>query len=204
MFMQIIQGKISDRDAARATMDRWLSDLQPGAKGWLGGTYGVTDDSLLVACVRFEDVAAAEANGARPEQAAWWSEMEKHFTGPVTFHDCDDVTLLLGGGSDDAQFVQVIQAKVKDRERLVKLMEQSREMLQNARPDVIGGTLAIDADGIVTETICFRSEAEARSNEAKEMPPEAQEVMSLLEDVQFLDLHDPWFASAEQKRAKKR
>jgi hypothetical protein len=200
MYMQIIQGKIKDRQAARATMDRWLTDLQPGAAGWLGGTYGVTDDNMLVACVRFQDAAAAKANSERPEQSAWWTEMEKNFAGPVTFHDCDDVTLLLGGGSDDAGFVQVIQGRVTDRDRLVQLMEQASEMLQAQRPDVIGGTIAIDHDGIVTETIAFRSEAEAREAEAQDMPEEAREVMSLIEDVQFLDLHQPWFATSKQKK----
>ncbi len=196
MFMQIIQGQIKDPKAARATMDRWLTDLKPGATGWLGGTFGITDDNLLVACVRFQDKAAADANGARPEQGAWWREMEGNFNGPVTFHDCDNVSLLLGGGSDDAQFVQVIQARVTDPDRLRQLMERSSEMLAQYRPDVLGGTLAIDADGIVTETICFTSEAAARAAEQQTMPAEAQEAMALLQDVQFLDLHEPWFASA--------
>ncbi|MDP9183945.1 MAG: hypothetical protein M3P04_14380 [Actinomycetota bacterium] len=200
MYMQIVQGKIKDREAARATMDRWLTDLQPGAAGWLGGTYGVTDDNMLVACVRFQDAASAKANSDRPEQSAWWTDMEKNFAGPVTFHDCDDVTLLLNGGSDDAGFVQVIQGKVKDRDRLVEIMSQSSETLQQQRPDVLGGTIAIDNDGIVTETIAFRSENEARQNEAQEMAAEEREIMSLIEDVQYLDLHQPWFASAKQKR----
>lgn len=200
MYMQIIQGKIKDREAARATMDRWLNDLRPGAVGWLGGTFGITDDNQLVACVRFQDAAAAKANSDRPEQTAWWTEMEKNFAGPVTFHDCEDVTLLFGGGSDDAGFVQVIQAKVKDRDRLVETMEQNSELLRESRPDIIGGTIAIDKDGIVTETIAFRSEAEARKNEKQEMPEQAQQMMQLLEDVHYLDLHQPWFASAEQKK----
>jgi hypothetical protein len=200
MFMQIIQGKIKDRESTRATMDRWLTDLQPGAAGWLGGTYGVTDDNELVACVRFADAASAKANSNRPEQGAWWAEMEKNFDGPVTFHDCDDVTLLLGGGSDDAGFVQVIQARVKDRAQLLRLVEQGGQTLQQQRPDVIGGTIAIDAQGVVTETIAFRSEAAARENEAKEMSEEARKMMALLEDPHYLDLHHPWFASASQKR----
>jgi hypothetical protein len=79
-------------------------------------------------------------------------------------------------------------------------MEQASEMLQAQRPDVIGGTIAIDHDGIVTETIAFRSEAEARENESKDMPEEAREVMSLIEDVQYLDLHQPWFATSRQKK----
>jgi hypothetical protein len=199
MFMQIIQGKIKDRAAARATMDQWLADIQPGAEGWLGGTYGVTEDDQLVACVRFRDREAADANSARPEQSAWWTQLEQHFAGPVRFHDCEDVSLLLGGGSDEARFVQVIQARVTDRDKLHKLMEESSQMLATYRPDVLGGTIAIDADGVVTETIAFTSEAAARKAEQQQMPAEAEEAMSLLQDVQYLDLRDPWFATAKRE-----
>ncbi|MDX6229444.1 MAG: hypothetical protein QOI76_2834 [Frankiales bacterium] len=202
MFMQIIQGSISDRDGARATMDRWLVDLEPGAIGYLGGTFGITDDNVLVACVRFDSEASANANSARPEQAQWWSEMERHFSGPVSFHDCSDVTLLLDGGSDDAGFVQVIQGKAKDVAKVHGLVEKSGPLLPKYRPDVIGATIAIDGDGYFTETVAFRSEAEARQAEAQEMPAEAKEVMDeemmLLDDVRFLDLHHPWFATAKR------
>ena len=43
--------------------------------------------------------------------------MQECFDGEVTFHDCDDVTMFLGGGSDDAGFVQVIQGRLSDPER---------------------------------------------------------------------------------------
>jgi hypothetical protein len=200
MFMQIIQGTITDAAAARATLDRWLTDLKPGATGWLGGTYGITDDGMLVACVRFEDERAAATNALRPEQSAWWKEMERHFSGPVTFHDCSDVRLLLGGGSDEASFVQVIQGRVRDRERFLSLMDSSGEMLAHYRPDVLGATIAIDDNGVVTETVAFTSEEAARRAEHTELPADVREMvdeeMSLIEDVQFLDLHAPWFATA--------
>jgi hypothetical protein len=200
MFMQIIQGAVRDADAAKETMDRWHRDLAPGAVGWLGGTYGFTDDGTLVAAVRFDSADAARRNSMRPEQDAWWQEMREHFTGEVAFHDCSDVTLLLGGGSDDAGFVQVIQGRVRDRKRARQLAEESGGMIAAYRPDVLGATIAIDEDGFVTETIAFTTEAEARENETKELPPEAaehlREEMALLEDVHFLDLHRPWFGSA--------
>ena len=44
--------------------------------------------------------------------------MEALFDGPVEFHDCDDVTLMMDGGSDDAGFVQVIRGKVDDADTL--------------------------------------------------------------------------------------
>jgi hypothetical protein len=202
--MQIIQGRVRDPAAARATMDRWLTDLKPGATGWLGGTYGVTDDGTLVACVRFVDRAAATANAARPEQTAWWEDMATHFDGPITFHDCDDVTVLLGGGSDEARFVQVIQGRVSDRDRFVDLLSRTDELMTAYRPDVLGATIAIDADGVVTETVAFTSETAAREAEHRDLPADAREVieqeMALLEDVRYLDLQAPWFASATVRR----
>lgn len=199
MFIQIIQGKIRDNDAARATMDRWLTDLEPGAEGWIGGTYGVTDEGTMIAVVRFASEDAARRNSERPEQAEWWREMESHFIGEVTFHDCKDVRLLLGGGSDDAGFVQVIQGRVRDKERATALAEQSSDLMAKYRPDILGATVAIDDDGFFTETVSFTTEAQARANERKERPEEMarmmDEEMSLLEDVTFLDLHRPWFTS---------
>ena len=199
MFLQIIQGQIADADGARRAMERWERDLEPGADGWLGGTYGITDDGMLVAVVRFESKEAAERNSARPEQAAWWPEMERCFAGPVTFHDCADVTLLLSGGSDDAGFVQVIQGQVRDRDRLHALADQAGDAIAKVRPDVIGATFAIDDAGFFTQTVAFTSEQQARTSEQQELPADAAEQlnewMTLVDDVRFLDLHQPWFAS---------
>jgi hypothetical protein len=199
VFIQIIQGQIKNATGVRKTMDRWLEDLEPGAVGWLGGTFGITDEGMLMSIVRFESAEAAHENSDRPEQSVWWKEMEQYFIGPVTFHDCKDVMLLAGGGSDQAEFVQVIQGRVRDRERARTLNEQSASMLGKYRPDVIGATIAIDDDGFFTETVSFTSETEARAAEGKTMPPEVQklmdEEMSLLEGVRFIDLHEPWFAT---------
>lgn len=204
MFVQVIQGRVADTARARTVMDRWLVDIQPGAVGWLGGTFGFTDAGVLCAIVRFDSEEAAQANAARPEQALWWEEMNGCFDGPVTFHDCRDVQMLVGGGSDAAGFVQLIQGHVTNRERVHTLLDQSSQVILDYRPDVLGATIAIDDDGFFTETIFFSSEAEAREAEKQEMPPAVQELVdeeaSLVEDVQFLDLHMPWFATADVRR----
>jgi len=48
MFAQIIRGKVSDPDAVRPVVDRWMTELGPSATGWLGSTSGVTDDRRLL------------------------------------------------------------------------------------------------------------------------------------------------------------
>jgi hypothetical protein len=199
MFIQVIQGQVGDKVAARATIDRWRREIEPGAAGWLGGSYGFTDDGTLVAVVRFESKDAAQANSARPEQQAWWRDMEATFSGPITFHDCGDVTLLGAGGSDQAGFVQVIQGRVRDTARMRELAMQSASLISEYRPDVMGSSIAIDEDGYLTETVAFTSEQAARKAESIPLPRQAQEMleqeMALLDDVRYLDLHQPWFAT---------
>ena len=68
MFIQVIQGMCTDESMLRQHMDRWREELAPGAQGWLGGTYGMTDDGQFVAVVRFESREAAARNSLRPEQ----------------------------------------------------------------------------------------------------------------------------------------
>src|SRR6478735_10243916 len=91
MFVQTIRGKVTDPDAVRPVVDRWMKDLGPTAKGWLGSTSGITDDGQLFVLARFESEDAARANSDRPEQGEWWAEMEKLFDGEATFQDSNNV-----------------------------------------------------------------------------------------------------------------
>jgi hypothetical protein len=195
MFIQIIQGRCTRQDECREMGERWKRELAPGAEGWLGGTYGFTDDDQFMAIVRFDSRESAARNSQRPEQGAWWRDMEALFEGPVEFHDCDDVTLMLDGGSDDAGFVQVIRGKVDDAATMKNMMTDT-EQLHEMRPDIIGGTLAIEEDGTFIETIAFTDEESARRGEHIEMPEDVRRAMeSAMHDVSYADLHHPWFAS---------
>ena len=196
MFIQIIQGRCTRQDELRAVLDRWPAELGPGADGWLGGTYGFADDDQFVAVVRFEDRERAMANSQRPEQGRWAEELMALFDGPVEFHDCDDVTLLFDGGSDDAGFVQVIRGKVDDPERLRALMTSDPTELHRMRPDIIGATLAIEPDGTFTETVAFTDEESARSGESVEAPADVRADLDYaMQGARFYDLHHPWFSS---------
>jgi hypothetical protein len=200
MFIQIVQGRVADEQRLRSQLDRWLDELQPGAVGWLGGTYGLTDDGMFVGVVRFESEEAARRNAARSEQGRWWQETSECFTGDVTFHDCPEVHVMLRGGADDAGFVQVMQGKVRDKDKLQQLESQVEPMLSQHRPDIVGWTLAIEDDGSFTETVAFTSEDAARRGEQQEMTPEMrrmfEEEMAAMGEVSYLDLHHPWFATA--------
>ena len=199
MFIQIIQGKCTRQDELRALADTWREEMAPSADGWLGGTYGFTDDDQFVGVIRFESREAAMRNSERPEQGEWAKRMTALIDGPVEYHDCDDVTLMLDGGSDDAGFVQVIRGKVDDPQKLKSLMGDT-DMLHELRPEILGATLAIEADGTFTETVAFTDEKSARAAESKEMPEMPADVRETLDtamqNAKFYDLHHPWFASS--------
>lgn len=199
MFVQVIQGQVMDVAALRAATMRWREELEPGAEGFLGGTYGVTDDGEFIGVVRFDSQDTARRNSERPEQAAWWETTRKLFDGDIKFHDCPEVVMMLGGGSDDAGFVQVMQGRLTDHDKAITMIRDAENVLARTRPDVMGATIAIEADGSFTETVFFRSEAEARERETAPMPADAQAMMdaqlATMTDLTFHDLRSPWFAT---------
>ena len=158
----------------------------------------MTDDGTSVAVVRFESRAQADANSARPEQDAWWRETSGCFDGEPSFTDYDDAFEWLGGGSDDAGFVQVMRGRVGNADGFRKFSQQPMDGLSEMRPEIIGGTVAIADDGDFTQTIYFTSEAAAREGEKQEMPEEVQqqmqEAMGDMGDITYLDLRNPWFS----------
>ncbi|MET8522261.1 hypothetical protein [Nocardioides sp. NPDC004968] len=197
MFIQMIQGPCTRQDEARQLLDEWRRDLAPGATGWLGGTNGFTDDGQLIGVVRFESREAAMANSDRPEQGEWAAKMAEVMDGPMEFHDCDDVTLLFDGGSDDAGFVQIIRGRVDDPSRLKAMMTTDTTQLHEMRPEILGGTLAIEADGSFIETVAFTNEDDARKGEQIEPPADVRrELDYAMQGATFYDLHRPWFESA--------
>jgi hypothetical protein len=196
VFIQVIQGKCTRPDELRAQAESWRDELGGGAEGWLGGTYGFTDDDEFSGVVRFESRDAAMANSARPEQSAWAEQMMSLMDGPVEFHDCADVTTFLDGGSDDAGFVQVIRGHTDDPDA-VKTFFADTDALRQMRPEIIGGTVAIESDGTFTETIAFTDEDSARKGEQTEPPAEVRAALeTFLRGATFYDLHHPWFESA--------
>jgi hypothetical protein len=195
MFIQVVSGKVTDVDKFEQLGDKWERELRPGATGFLGVTEGTTDDNRFFVAVRFESAEAAKRNSDRPEQDAFWQEMQK-VTEDVTVHDCSRVATLFGGGNDAAKFVQVMQGRVKDQakaEEFFSRTDEAERMLKDFRPDVIGEVIAIHDDGdTYSDIVYFTSEEEARAGESKGIPDEAQQMMAEMESAidvtEFLDL----------------
>jgi hypothetical protein len=195
MFVQIIEGRTSDRDGLMRQGERWHDEVRPGAVGFLGVTSGVTADGRAITIARFENEDAARDNSARPEQSAWWAETEKHYDGDVSFTESSDVQLLMGGGSDDAGFVQVMKSHGVDRDKMSRL-DQEFEKHAGLRPDLIGSVRVWTGPDTCVEVAYFTSEAEAREGERKELPAELQPLMAefgdMMQNTEFLDLTEPF------------
>ena len=197
MFVQVIQGKVSDPAAVRAQLDKWLAEVAPGAVGWLGSTSGVTEDGQAVALARFESEEAAQQNSERPEQGAWWAEMAALLRDEPVFHDSTSVDVETPGDPRKAGFVQVMQGRSTDPDKARELMANDPTDWSAYRPDILG-TVSIGHDGDAwTMAMYFTSEAEAREGEKKDPPPEMIEMMQQMQaltlgEPTYLDLKDPW------------
>lgn len=194
MFVQVIQGSTKEAEALRERRARWERELMPGAAGFLGATGGVSYEGEFFTAARFESEEAAQRNSRRPEQGQWWSETEKHLDAEARFYNSTDVDVFLDGGSDDAGFVQVIQGTAKDRSKLVQSLQRSEQWLRSNRPELIGGFIAWQGNDF-TEVAYFTSEVEARAGEKKEAPGELAGWVGLVDNLKFIDLHQPWLSS---------
>ena len=195
MYIQMAQGKCDRQDEMRQLIDDWSTEMA-GREGWLGGTYGFTDDGRFVGVVRYESAAACERLFADEVSKKGWATAQG-LCQNLEMHESGDVTMVLEGGSDSAGFVQVMTGRVADADRMRHLIsDEMTAMLHQARPEILGATLAIEPDGRFMETIGFTDEATARQGEQMEMPADVRaELESAMAEVQYADLHHPWFAS---------
>ena len=197
VFIQMVQGRCSRHDEMRDLVDDWCA-MMADRPGWLGGTYGFTDDDRFLGIVRFDSGSACKDAAGTSEAATMWAGAEELFDGRCEIHESEDVSMMLDGGSDSAGFVQVMRGRVADADRFRHFMTDTEvtSMLHDARPEIIGATLAIESDGTFLETVAFTDEASARKGEQLDMPAEMQaDFEAAMADVEYLDLHKPWFAS---------
>lgn len=202
MFVQVIQGRVSDPAQVRDALDLWAEQVAAGAEGWLGSTAGVTRDGQFVALARFDSPQAARRNSDRAEQHQWWMDTAKLFTGEVTFRDSSDVTIDVNGDPDTAGFVQVMQGRGSNPERAKDLMAQNPDEWAAFRPDVIGSVVVGHEDGGYTMAMYFTSEQAAREGERKEPPPKLKAQMEEMDKLsigqpEFFDLRQPWLYSPQ-------
>jgi hypothetical protein len=202
MFVQVIQGPVSDPAAVRERLDVWMSELAPGAEGWLGSTSGVTDSGQLVALARFESQEAAQRNSDRPEQAAWWERTATLFTDEPVFSNSTSVDVDTPGDPSRAGFVQVMQGRSSDPDRARELMADDTVDWQALRPDILGSVSVGHQGGSWTMAMYFSSEAEAREGEKKEPPPELAAMMKQMDAITigatvYFDLKEPWLHAPE-------
>jgi hypothetical protein len=200
MFIQVLQGTVTDPEAIHARFTLWNDQLGPTAEGWLGATEGVTDDGEFIAVVRFLDEAAASRNSSRPEQGAWWSETESLFTGDVTFHDYPNVTTMLDGGSDEAGFVQILQGTYTGDENPAEMGMDERRLTE-LRPEILGATLGWNDTGHFTQTVYFTSLEAARDGEREMaadpgLSADMEEWLVDVDGLRYLDLEDPRMVTA--------
>jgi len=202
MFVQVIQGRVEDREELRSAIDQWLTHVAPGAQGWLGSTGGVTEDGRFITLARFESQEAARRNSERPEQDQWWAQTSKLFIGEPSFKDSSDVRVDLPGDPNRAGFVQIMQGRGSDPDRARELMSQDSAEWSAFRPEMIGNVGVGHEGGAYTMAMYFTSEDAAREGERKEPPPrlraQMEEMAKLsIGETEFFDLKEPWLHSPE-------
>lgn len=196
MFVQIIEGRTVDAEGFRRFLDEQRPSAMEGAIGFLGATTAIAADGTVVTLARFESAEKAAQNAARPEQTAFFEGLTKYLTTEPTFHESTEVVTFLGGGSNDAGFVQFMIGTATDKAKAQSTEQALMPTLEALRPDVLGGITAWDGDWWC-QAIYFTSEAEAREGEKKFEAMAAddrarlEEMMGAYGEPRFVDGPDP-------------
>jgi hypothetical protein len=196
MFIQVIEGKTSDAAGFRRFLEERRPEAMKGAIGFLGATTAIASDGTVVTMARFESAEQAAKNAARPEQTAFFEGLRSYLDGEPTFHESTEVDTFLGGGSNDAGFVQFMIGTATDKAKAKASEKEMTPTLESMRPDVLGGITAWDGDWWC-QAIYFTSEAEAREGEKRFESMSAddrvrfEEMMSAYGDPRFVDGPNP-------------
>jgi hypothetical protein len=196
MFIQILQGRVADEAGVRGEVERWHGELGADAPGWLGLTAGIGDDRTFLTVFRFATEAAARANEARPQVAAWRAAVKQHLVGPVRLDQCPVVRTPKSGSAARAGFVRVLQGRIADPRRLAAVRDEFERGLQR-QPHILEVVVG-EHEGeqrYFTEVASFVSERAVRAAE-RAMPVESAVqlgmVRSFMERLRLVELHDPW------------
>lgn len=196
MFIQVIEGKTGDAEGFRRFLEERRPEAMKGAIGFLGATTAIAPDGTVVTMARFASAEEAAQNSARPEQTAFFEELKSYLAGEPTFHESTEVETFLGGGSDDAGFVQFMIGTATDKTKAKESEKELTPTLESMRPDVLGGVTAWDGDWWC-QAIYFTSEAEAREGEKKFESMSAddrarfEEMMAAYGEPRFVDGPNP-------------
>lgn len=191
-FVLVARGPVGDPVVLRRGWEEWNEWLASAASGWLGSTGGIASGGQWLAAVRY---SSEEAGRAAAEADAG----QRFLSAASTIDLTGDVQLVGGNGSPTAAgFVQFMRAQVADRLRFESVEAAVSDRFAAVRPDFLGGLRIWTDPGRLTIVDWFTSEADARAGEASEMPADLGalfgEWMSLLDDVEWYDLPEPWHA----------
>lgn|GEM_PF-199387 len=189
MFVQVVRAPAVDPTPLLEQVARLPAMLSTDPAGFLGLSAGISDDGDFVAVARF----------TQPGGGGWWAALEPWLAGPADVRASSDVELLLGGGSDQAGFVEVIEGRTSDRARFMELERQLEPRLAADRPDFLGSQIVWWTDGSWLEVAYFTSEDDVRAGDALPVAPEVEELTAAWEDVARpsaqSDLADPYLST---------
>ncbi len=190
IVLLLASGPVADAEALRRGWAEWHDRVAPADGAWLGSTGGIARDGQWVAAVRYSSLEAAREAGEGPSGPSF-------LTGATTVELADGVHLVEGNGPPAAAgFVQLMRARVPDRRRFEAVEAAVGVRFAALRRDFLTGLRAWAGPDGLRVVDWFTSEADARAGEALDVPSDLGalfgEWMSLLHDVEWYDLPEPW------------
>ena len=200
MFVQVIQGHVSDAGKVRAQLDKWVTEVAKGASaGWGAPVASPTTAGSSPWCAssrrRPRNGTATDRN--RPRGGA-----RCRLCSPMS-----PSSTTAQGSTSTPRATRRRPASSRSCKAARATPERARELMDNDptdwsafRPEILGTTSVGHDSDAWTMAIYFTSEAAAREGEQKPPPPEMEAMMKEMDALSvgepvYFDLRDPWLRS---------
>jgi hypothetical protein len=171
--------------------------LREEARGWVGSSGGLTEDGGFIGALRFESEEAALANGIGAQVPGWRNAWHALAHDEVRLVDSPAAETLLDL-DDAAGFIQILDGRASDIERMGAVLRGMQEEVAIYRPEVTAAWIAW-YDPAFTQVVHFTSEEAAREAEGREFSGGFAalftELTGLVTDLHFTDVREPWVES---------
>ncbi len=197
MFVIKVEARTSRAEDVRRQVLTWPSDVGVLASGWLGITSGVSAAGEWIFLNRFLSQEAAWTTSDLPEYGTWWKACRRYLDGSPDFLESTNVLGILGGGSDAAGSVMIIDGTASHsvvRDGLRRL----ESLAKQEQTGLMGGIVSLHDRKRFTEVLYLSDNAASVAQRRTPSPPLSEHIDDLVTSVvkgRAVTLSEAWMSS---------
>ena len=198
MYLRVVRARSDDEGGTRKNWEAWHGGVAPGLTGWLGGTAGVNEEGEVAALLMFEDEGSARRADGLLARSSEWRDFATSLDEPRLVHDLPGARMFGSGHPEAAGLVRIERGRVSEPGSLEGVAEMMETHVEEECPDILCYTFG-EEGGYFSRALFITSRADEVANQGWR-PGRLRRLSdrweALVEDVERLELSEPWHLPA--------